>query len=614
MAINRSNSGSRNATLLSIVLVVAVLYFAREIFIPLTLAVLFSFLLAPLVTRLRRWGVWRVPSVLIVVTFAFALLAVIGLLMAVQLTDLGRKMPEYQHNIHQKLQSVRDSSNGLMGRISRVMHNISEELKPSGTPALARPGDQKPVPVEIRQGDISPMQIVPKVLGSLFGVLVTVIMIVVFAVFMLLQQEDLRDRVIRLVGWRQLNLTTKALDEAGERVSRYLVAQLVVNVAFGIPAGVALYFLGVPNPILWGVLAALLRYIPYLGIWIAAIMPAAVVFAIDPGWMKLFAVFGIYGGIDLLMYNFVEPPLYGNTTGLTPLAILIAAVFWAWLWGGVGLLLATPLTVCLAVLGRYVPSLRFLGVLLSDEEVLTPEKRFYQRLLAGDVEEAAQVAEDFLKGKSLEELYDVVIVPALALAEQDNLAGRLDEPSQQFVFENARLLVENIAPRAREIIAGENGSRHRLNGKEHPHENPPASDARVLSLPAHGPADEIAALMLAQLLDARGIRARVGSAESLASERLEEAGGKKIEVVCVTTIVGDGFLRARYLCKRLRAQFPELRIIAAVLVRDDAPEVRTRELAATANEIASSLGEAAKQTHSLIPVSPAPMGQIALSS
>lgn len=614
MATNRSNSSSRNTTLLSIVLVVAVLYFAREIFIPLTLAVLFSFLLAPLVTRLRRWGVWRVPSVLIVVTFAFALLAVIGVLMTSQLTDLGRKMPEYQHNVHQKLQSISESSYGFMGRITRVMHNVSEELKPSRSPAQPRPGDPKPVPVEIREGDISPMQIVPKVLGSLFGMLIIVVMIVVFVIFMLLQQEDLRDRVIRLVGWRQLNLTTKALDEASERVSRYLVAQLVVNTAFGIPAGVALYFLGVPNPILWGVLAALLRYIPYLGIWIAAIMPAAVVFAIDPGWMKLFGVFGIYVGIDLIMSNFIEPFLYGNTTGLTPLAILIAAVFWAWLWGGVGLLLATPLTVCLAVIGRYVPSLQFLGVLLSDEEVLTPDQRFYQRLLAADVEEAADVAEDFLKGKSLEELYDVVIVPALALAEQDSLAGRLDEPLQHSVFENARLLVEDIAPRAREIIAGENGSRHRLNGKEHSPGNPPATGARVLSLPAHGLADEIAALMLAQLLDARGIRARVGSAESLASERLEEAGGQKIEVVCVTTIVADGFLRARYLCKRLHAQFPDLRIVAAVIVREDAREVRTRELAATASEIASTLGEAAKQTQSLVPVSPAPAGQIALSS
>jgi hypothetical protein len=416
-----------------------------------------------------------------------------------------------------------------------------------------------------------------------------------------------------LVGWRQLNVTTKALDEAGQRVSRYLLAQLVVNVAFGIPAGIALYFLGVPNPILWGVLAALFRYIPYLGIWIAAIMPAAVVFAIDPGWAKPFAVFGIYGGIDLLMYNFVEPLVYGNTTGLTPLAILIAAVFWAWLWGAVGLLLATPLTVCLAVIGRYVPSMRFLGVLLSDEEVLTPDKRFYQRLLAADVEEAVEVAEEFMKGKSLEELYDVVIVPALTLAEEDSLAGRLEEDQQQFVFENARLLVDDIAPRAKEIVAGEKSTRHRLDGNGHVHEDPPG-DARVLVLPAHGPADEIAALMLTHLLGAHGIDAKTVSAESLASERLEKAGEEKIEVVCVAALASDGFLHARYLCKRLRAQFPDLRIVTAVIARDQARDVRTRELRTSANEVAASLSEAAHQIQSLVPIRPAPAGQTAFSS
>lgn len=614
MATNRPNSKSRNSTLLSVVLVVAVLYFAREIFIPISLAVLFAFLLAPLVMRLRRWGWWRVPSVLSVVTLSFVLMSVVGALVTIQLTDLGRKMPEYQHNIHQKLQTIRDSSNGLIGRVTRVMHNFNQELKPTAPSVPVAAGDQKPVPVEIRQGDISPMQLVPKVLGSVIGVLLTGIIVVVFVIFMLLQQEDLRDRIIRLVGWRQLNVTTKALDEAGQRVSRYLIAQLVVNVAFGIPAGLALYFLGVPNPILWGVLAALLRYIPYLGIWIAAIMPAAVIFAIDPSWAKPAAVFGIYVGIDLLMYNFVEPLVYGNTTGLTPLAILLAAIFWAWLWGPVGLLLATPLTVCLAVLGRYVPSLRFLGVLLSDDEVLTPEKRFYQRLLAADVEEAAEVAEEFLKGKSLEELYDVVILPALVLAEEDCLAGQLDEGQQDFVFHNARLLVEDIAPRAPGIIAGGNGSKHRVNGKAETHESSPVLEARVLSLPARGEADEIAALMLAQLLNARGIGTKPISADALASERLEEANGDKIEVVCVSTVVPDGFLHARYLCKRLHDQYPELRIVAAVVARGDGGDIRKHELSASANEVATTLGEAVKQIQSLVSVSTPSVGQTAFSS
>ena len=611
MATNRSNPVSRNgtSTLLSVVLVVAVLYFARDIFIPIALAILFSFLLAPLVTRLRRWGWRRVPSVLAAVSLAFVSMAIVGTLMTTQLSDLGHKLPEYQHNIHQKLQSIRESSNGVTGRLSRLMHNFNQELKPV---APAPPGseEQKPVPVEIHQNELSPLQLVPKILGSVIGLLVMAVIVVVFVIFMLLQKEDLRDRVIRLVGWRQLNVTTKALDEAGERVSRYLVAQLVVNVTYGIPAGIALYFLGVPNPILWGVLAGLLRYIPYLGIWIAAVMPAAVVFAVDPSWVKPFAVFGIYVGIDLMMYNFVEPLVYGNTTGLTPLAILVAAVFWAWLWGAVGLLLAVPLTVCLAVLGRYVPSLRFLGVLLSDEEVLTPEKRFYQRLLASDVQEAADIAEEFLKGKSLEELYDGVVVPALALAEEDCLAGRLDEEQEEFVFHNTRLLVEDIAPRAHDIIGGENGSRHRRNGKMPDQQSDAAGGPRVLALPARGDGDEVAALMLAQLLNARGISTRPVSAAALASERLEAANGEHIEVVCVTTVVPDGCLHTRYLCKRLHDQFPEMRIVAAILLRDDVREARCREFSATANEVAGTLGEAVKQIQAMVSV---PAAQTAFS-
>lgn len=610
MATNRPNPRPRNTTLLSVVLVVAVLYFARDIFIPIALAILFSFLLAPLVMRLQHWGWWRVPSIIVVVALSFVVMAVIGALMTSQLTDLGHKLPEYQHNIHQKLQSIRDSSKGVMGRFSRLVRNFSEELKP---PA-ATPGDQKPVPVEIRQGEFSPLQIVPKVLGSIIGILLTAVIVIVFVIFMLLQQEDLRDRVIRLVGWRQLNLTTKALDEAGQRVSRYLLAQLVVNAAFGILAGVALYFLGVPNPILWAVFAALLRYIPYLGIWIAAILPAVVVFAIEPSWLKPLAVFGIYGGIDLLMYNFVEPIVYGNTTGLTPLAILIAAVFWAWLWGPVGLLLATPLTVCLAVLGRYVPSLRFLGVLLSDEEVLTPEKRFYQRLLAADVEEAVEVAEQFLKGKSLEELYDAVIVPALGLAEEDCLAGRLDDDQREFVFHNARLLVEDIAPRMQDIINGENGAKDHEDQRASLRNSVLSQDPRVLSLPARGEADEVAALMLAQLLAVRGIHAKPISAEALASERLEEAGAEKIEVVCVSTVVPDGCLHVRYLCKRLREQFPNLRIVAALLIRGDAREIRRRELSASVNEVAGTLSDAANQTQALVPARAQQPGQTAFSS
>lgn len=606
MVTNRPNTDSRSTTLINLVTVVAVLYFAREVLIPLALAVLFAFLLAPLAMRLRHWGLWRVPSVLIVVNLAFALMAALGFLMAVQLTELGHELPQYEQNIHNKLKSIRDSSSGFIGRVTRIMHDFNQEINPSG--ANGKPGQAvpKPVPVEIQHSPFSPLQMAPKVLGSVAGLLIMAIVVIVFVIFMLLEQEDLRNRIIRLAGAGQLNVTTKALDETSERVSRYLLAQLIVNVSYGTMAGVALYFLGAPNPVLWGMLAALIRYVPYLGIWIAAVMPAAVLFAIDPSWEKPISVFGIYFGIDLIMYNFVEPWVYGNSTGMTPLAILVAAVFWTWLWGAVGLLLATPLTVCVAVLGRHVPSLRFLGVLLSDEPVLSPEKRFYQRLLAMDAGEAAEIAEEYLKHHPLEQLYDAVIVPALSLAEDDRRAGRLDEQQQQWVFHNARLIVEDIGSRAVESAGGE-GAKHRENGKSDGggarHE---AVEAQVLSLPARSEADAIAALMLAQLLEGHGIITKAMSADALASERLEEAAREKIRLVCVSTVPPDGFLHTRYICKRLREQFPDMKIVAAILVRGDERDVKQREEAMPADEIAVTLAEAVTQVCALLPVSRRP--------
>ncbi len=615
MTTNRPNPNSRNTTLLSVAVFVAVLYFARDVFIPLALALLFAFLLAPLVMRLRRWGLWRMPAVLIVVTAAFLAMAGVADLMVVQLTELGRKMPEYEQNLHKKAQSIRDSSSGFVGHFSRVMRDFDKELNPSPSSSSTNQPiaeGQKPVPVEIQHGPTSPLQFVPQVLGSVVGLLLTVVIVTVFVIFMLLQQEDLRDRVIRLVGARQLNATTKALDEAGERVSSYLVAQLLVNVAFGIPAGIALYFLGVPNPILWGMLAALFRYVPYLGIWIAAFMPAAVLFAVDPGWIKPFSVFGIYFGIDIIMYNLVEPLVYRNSTGMTPLAILVAAVFWTWLWGPVGLLLATPLTVCIAVLGRYVPSLRFLGVMLSDEPVLTPDKRFYQRLLAMDLEEAAQVAEDFLKDKPLVELYDTVIIPALSLAEADRRAGKLDDEQEQFIYHNARMLVEDFAPRARESAVEGDGEPHRK--EDESQEHPAEPEMRVLSLPSRTEADEIAALMLAQLLNARGIGTKPMAASAFASERLEEIGREKIQLACVSSVPPDGHLHTRYFCKRLRAQFPEMKIVVAILVGGNDPEARQKETSVPADEMARSLAEAVAEISSLLPVTTARTEQKAFSS
>src|SRR5690348_2953499 len=376
-------------------------------------------MLAPLVVRLRHWGLGRGLSTGLVVLIAFAILGIIGGILASQLADLAHKLPEYQLNVHRKVESLRSSGGSLIKRASAAIQKFSDELTPPTTAsARNQPPEERPVPVEIRRRPFSPVESIQKILGSIVGLVLTTVIVIVFVIFMLIQQEDLRDRLIRLAGSRQVNLTTNVLDDAAYRVSRYLLAQFLVNSTYGLLTGTVLYFIHVPNPLLWALLAGVFRYVPYLGIWIAAVMPAAVAFAVKPGWVDVPIIFGTYFGVDLLMYNFAEPLLYGSSTGLSPLAILVAAVFWTWLWGPAGLLLATPLTVCVVVIGRHVPKLTFLQVLLSDEPVLAPKTRFYQRLLAMDAEEAGTIAEEFLKDKSLEELYDSLIVPALSLAEE----------------------------------------------------------------------------------------------------------------------------------------------------------------------------------------------------
>jgi predicted PurR-regulated permease PerM len=602
-----------SSRLLTVVIVGAVLYFAREVFIPFALAFLLAFLLSPLASRLRHWGLGRALSAILVVHVFFAVIAVLGFVMASQLTDVGHKLPGYQQNIREKLHSVKISGGGLIERATRVVHGLTAELTPAASSSSRnQSGEEKPVPVEIRKAPFSPIEIVRNILGSLLTIVFTALIIIVFVIFMLIQKEDLRDRLIRLIGAGRVNVTTQALDDAAHRLSHYLLAQAGINFGFGILAGTVLYFVGVPNPLLWGLCAALLRYIPYLGIWVAACLPAMMAFAVEPGWVKVPIIFGSYLGIDLLMYNFAEPYLYGNTTGISPIAILIAAVFWTWLWGAVGLFLATPLTVCVVVIGRYVPSMEFLSILLGDEPVLKPETKFYQRMLAMNLDEATELAEDYLKGKSLEQLDDCVIIPALSLAEEDRHRGRLDEEREQFLFQNTRLLVEDITERADNLIAGNSSSR-KQNDAERESQSTPLSDSpAVLCIPARDEADEIAAVMLEQLLGKRGIRAKVLSCAGLLGECIQKVEEEKPGVVCVAAVPPFGYVHARYLCRRLRNRFPELKVVAAILTEGDVNEIKKRQPAVPADEIGSSLAQAMAAILSLLPTANPP-AQVAAS-
>ncbi|MDB6112220.1 MAG: phytochrome sensor protein, partial [Pedosphaera sp.] len=331
----RRSSSSGTTILLAVVIVVAVLHFAREIFIPFALAVLFSFLLAPLVNRLRHWRLPRVPAVLIVVLLAFAVVGSIGGFMVSQMADLARKLPQYEQNVRHKVESLTAGDGGILGRVERTLQSLHRDLTSSASsPTQTQParteGASPPVPVEMQASAFSPMHVVRTVLGSILGILVTGFVVVVFVIFMLVEREDLRDRIIRLAGTGKLNVTTQLLDDASQRVSRYLLMQLIVNISYGIPIGLGLFFIGVPNPLLWGLLAALLRYIPYAGTWIAASMPFALAMAVDPGWTKPLMVAGLWTVVEMIVANVVEPWVYGASAGITPLSVLVAAVFWTW--------------------------------------------------------------------------------------------------------------------------------------------------------------------------------------------------------------------------------------------------------------------------------------------
>ncbi len=394
----RPDTASANGkllTLATILVAVAILYFGKEILVPLALAILFSFLLAPLVRRLERVGVWRIPSVLLVTLTALAAILGIGYILGGQMVQFVDRLPEYRSAIDERIASIRSSTDGPLGRASRNIQEIGKELittRPAA-PAAAVPATQAPVPVRVVDGPSQPLEMVRTALGSLLSPLLTAGIVAIFVIFILVQREDLRDRLIRLAGQERLDVTTQALDDTARRISRYLLMQATVNTGMGVMVALGLWLIGLPNAVLWGLLAAVLRFVPYVGIWIAAALPVVLSLAVFPhGWMAPVAVLALFLLLELLVANFVEPLLYGGSTGISPLAVLVAAIFWAWLWGPVGLLLSTPLTVCMVVLGTYVPALGFLNVLLGDQPVLDPSVRFYQRLLAGDQEEADDFA------------------------------------------------------------------------------------------------------------------------------------------------------------------------------------------------------------------------------
>jgi predicted PurR-regulated permease PerM len=613
------------ATAVLAVIIITTLYFGREIFIPIAMAILLSFVLAPLVGLLQRIRVPRAIAVVSVVILAFGLIFALGSLLASQLTQLAGDLPRYQSTISEKIQSFRDTSagRGTLERASGMLKDLSKELdKPKdgeAPPSLGSrlgptaPAPLLPVPVEVRQPDPGALESLRALISPLLHPLATTGIIIIFVIFILLQREDLRNRLIRLAGSHDLQRTTAALDDAASRLSRLFLIQLLLNGTFGVVIGIGLWLIGIPSAILWGILAAVLRFVPYIGAAIAAAFPLVLAVAVDPGWSMLLWTLSLFLVVEPIVGHVIEPMVYGHSTGLSPVAVVASATFWTALWGPIGLVLATPLTVCLVVLGRHVERLEFLDVMFGDRPALSPPEIFYQRMLAGDPTEAAEKAEQFLKERSLSSYYDEVALKGLQLAQADTERGALNPERLTKIRDAVAEFANDLAdqddrppPKQSATTDAEASSAVESVAENAPYEDLPVlaksdlpphwqSEHPVLCVAGRSLIDEAAAIMLGQLSTAHGLSARVEAAEALTTTnifRLETTG---VAIVCLVYLDASAPAHMRYAVRRLRRKLPQATIILGCWIKDIDPGglERLRD-GAKADLVAGSLGEAVK--------------------
>jgi predicted PurR-regulated permease PerM len=552
-----SNKSSPLLILAASVLIIASLYWAQAFLIPVALSILLAFLLTPVADSLERIGLGRLPSVMIIVVLAFSLLTAIGWVVTVQLTEVANELPTYRNNIRQKIADIRGAGKGgALEKLRETAEEVKEELSKE-EPAKA---PQKPRQVVVQAEESTTFWPLPLATAPMLERMAAGGLVVVLVIFMLIQRENLRNRLIRLVGYGRLTITTKALEEAGQRISRYLLMQSIINASFGIAVGIALYLIGLPYALLWGFLAAVLRFIPYVGPVVAATLPSALGMAVFRGWTWPILIIAVIVVLELINNMVLEPLLYGESAGVSEVGLLIAVAFWTWLWGPIGLVLATPLTVCVVVISKYVPQLDFIGVLMSDEPVMKSDISYYQRLLAMDQDEAAELVEEHLKSHSKEQVFDDVLVPALNYAKRDFDTGKMAQTEQQFVLQATRQILEDLDGFKAENTSLSSPS---ADGPTAFKGNPPdaAPKIAIVGCPVRDEADEISLIMLRQLLDPDRYEFDILADELLAAEIVEQIAEKKPALICFASLPPGGLAQTRYLCKRLRAQFPDAKLI-----------------------------------------------------
>ena len=602
------------------VVVVAALYFGREVLVPITLAVLLSFVLAPIVDLLRRLWIGRAAAVLLAVLLALGAILFIGGLIGTQVAGLARNAPTYAATIEKKVSAVRiytvDRFSEAMDSFGRELQGTDSNRAPSPTtqpaPAPSTSEEPRPLPVEVRQPNASPIELAERILAPILHPLATTGIVLIVAIFVLLQREDLRDRIIRLAGATDLHRTTVALDDAALRLSRYFLFQLMLNTAFGCVIAAGLFFIGVPSPVLWGILAALMRFVPYIGALLSAAFPLALAAAVDPGWSMVVWTAALFLVTEPLMGHVVEPMAYGHSTGLSPVSVIVAAIFWGWLWGPVGLIFSTPLTLCLVVLGRHVERLEFLDILLGDRPALTPAESFYQRMLADDPDEAIDQAELLLKERSLSSYYDEVALKGLQLAATDASRGILPEDRLERVKKAVRSLVADLSDQDDKDPSpakmGEESVTPSLAEKVLPKKPAPDIDTpapetlpsewrterAVLCIAGRGALDEAASTMLAQLLKKHGLGAEVVPHHAVARDRVNNLDVSGVAMVCVSYLeISGNPAHLRYLLRRLRQRLPGAPVLVGLWPAEEAV-LSDRQLQKTvgADHYVSSLREA----------------------
>jgi predicted PurR-regulated permease PerM len=572
-------------------LIIVALYIGQAVLVPLALAVILSFVLAPPVRALRRVGLGNSPSVFIVVAVAFAIIFGVGTLITQQVGSLVQELPNYQSTLREKVKSLKEAasdSSGALKQASDALRNLQDELdspntpKPAGTPGVTispmqgelRSGERGPVPVIVRN-PTSPLDQLQTIIGVVIHPLATAALVILFVMFLLLQREDVRDRAIRLLGSHDLEKSTNAMDDAGERLGSYFLALTAINTGYGIFIAFGLWMIGVPSPVLWGVLAALMRFVPFIGSFIAAVFPLILAAAVEPGWSMFLWTLGLYVVSEPIMGNVVEPVIQGQRTGLSPLAIILSAAFWTLLWGPIGLLMAIPLTVVLVVLGRHVERLEFLSVLLGDQPPLSPQQRFYQRMLAGDPAEAVEQAEKYMSEKSIVTYYDDVVIEGLRLAQNDYDRGTLDVERLADIRDTGDIVIETLA----DFDTPAKKTPPKKVGDE-PVDTTDEEDAddeflalcaadgaaisadwraegAVLCIAARTPLDETAGLALVQLLKKCGLGATLLDLDELRNGSLSHDVVSKARLICISSLdVRERSAHARFLVRRLKRPAP----------------------------------------------------------